>query len=264
MRSAFVLLFAFAACAAEPEGKVFVQSVPPGANILVNGSEGTADTGVKTPGMVSLPKGMRTLVLRKEGFVDAPVTVVVGDAIVKPDVVKMIVPRAEVEVTSDDPGWRLFVDGKPLFDKAGAVAVTPCTVSLPVCTCQIGWAKAGFVDVVQKVTVEKETVSLEMKAKPSKGGSRLLLLRPEVVPGWYLGKNPEWSTKIEIRADGLVRGPKFNDGSVISPEPNGRWSVKGNELVFAWFKFGIESLEYDGATGVFANKKGFSLTPVGK
>jgi hypothetical protein len=235
------------------EGKVFVQSDPPGAGIFVLANGELKDSGVKTPGLVTLPKGPSTLTLRKSGFEDKDVVVVAGDAIAKPDAVKLVPPTVEVEVTSADPGWRVFVDGKPLRDKTGGVAVTPCTVSMPVGTYNVGWGKEGFADIVERVVVDKSITSIEAKAKPRAGQSALLLLRKEVVPGLYRGSHPHWKSMVELTTDGLV--------AMLGAEPTGRWVVKGNDLIITWFKYGAEPSSYVSSTGEFSNKAGFSLVP---
>jgi hypothetical protein len=129
------------------DGKVYVQSDPVGASILVRQNNELRDTGMKTPSLVQLPKGPTTLVLRKEKYVDLVVEVTSGDAIVKTDVVKLEMPKYDVEVTVSPEmgdGWNVFVDGKPVMDKAGKPAVAPCTVKLASGNFIFTMVKEGF------------------------------------------------------------------------------------------------------------------------
>lgn len=249
-----MLLLCLSALGGE-EGKVFVQSDPAGASIFVLANGELKDSGVKTPGMVTLPKGPSTLMLRKAGLEDKDVVVVAGDAISKAEVVKLEPPTVEVEVTSADPGWRVFVDGKPLKDKLGKKAVTPCTVLMPVGTYQIGWAKDGSADVVEKLTTDKATVSVDMKAKPRVGKSALLVMRRELIPGFYRAVYPSRQERFQLMEDGTLR-------LIGSIDARDSWEFKDNTLIIHWPRWNLtEVLTYDRATGQFAKKEvGFTMT----
>jgi len=164
--------------AAKGDGKVYVQSNPVGAAIFVEVEDGLRDTGVKTPGMVSLPKGETKLVLRKDKFEDAKVNIVAGDAIIKTDVVVLEKPKFDVDIIAEGfDGFAVYVDGKSVMDKTGKQAIAPCTVRLPSGNYQLGLAKEGFQDVFQRVTV-KET------------GMEPVVVKGKVVAGRNILGNP--------------------------------------------------------------------------
>jgi hypothetical protein len=235
------------------EGKVYVQSVPSGAEIFLNGDEEPKALNAKTPGMVKLPYGPAVLVLRKEGFADAKIQVVSGAAISKSEVVKLQLPQVEVDVLSAEPGWRLFRGGQPLKDKAGKTAVTPCTILLPKGRSTLGLAKEGFVDITERVTVDEKTEMFEVKAKPRKGRSRLLLMRKELVPGVYQAYHPSWKGKVTLTEDGRIVG---------AGSGGDRWEFQGLTLTLRWTKHRPERLNYDMVKKEFIGEKaGFRMIP---
>ncbi len=216
-------------CGEAPTGKVFVQSTPAGADIFVVVSGELKDSGVNTPGLVELPRGPALITLRKSGFADKEVHVTVGAAIIKTEAVKLEPPKIEVEVTSTDPGWQLFIDGVPLVDKTGKRAVTPCTVLLPVGKYSLGFGKEGFYDVIERVAVDKSTASLNMKSKPRKGRSALLLAEARSFCGQWNVQSGNWSAVWTLRPDmkwsgstGACRAGTwlFKDGRLHIQRPN--------------------------------------------
>ncbi len=235
------------------EGKVFVQSDPPGAGIFVLANGELKDSGVKTPGLVTLPKGPSTLTLRKSGFEDKDVVVVAGDAIAKPDAVKLVPPTVEVEVTSADPGWRVFVDGKPLEDKLGKKAVTPCTAMLPIGTYSLGWAKDGFADMAERVVVDKTVTSIDTKAKPRAGKSALLTFRKELVPGTYKVVHPRWQAVWKLLDNGEIR-------DAVTGGLFAKWHLVGNTLIVYWLQYNNTTTFTPAGSDGFTEKDGARMT----
>jgi hypothetical protein len=155
------------------DGKVFVQSDPPGASIiLIAENDVRMDTGSKTPSLVQLPKGQQALSLEMPGMKPSPVGVTVGDSIAKTTVFKLEPITTSINVIFED-GWSVFLDGKRALDETGAQPTTPCTVSSPLGTHSLAIAKDGFSDISQRIDV-KENMTVEFKQKPSKGVSVLL------------------------------------------------------------------------------------------
>lgn len=204
------------------DGKVYVQSVPVGATILVRQNNELRDTGAKTPSLVQLPKGPATLVLRKEKYEDSVVEVTSGDAIVKTDVVKLEMPKFDVEVTVSPEmgdGWSVFVNGKPMMDNAGNPAVAPCTVRLANGTFLIGLAKDGFRDPqTVKVVVNESGSTMVVKGTPVQGQSRLICTAKPEIPsspiviqankkvGFMIGSIPAGSSLVFQYVDGVWKG----------------------------------------------------------
>lgn len=228
--------------ASRGDSKIYVQSNPTGATILVEAEDGLRDTGVKTPGMVSLPKGTVKLVLQKDKYVEGRLTVTAGDAIVKTDVVTLNPFMVSVDVTVPNEfgdGWIIFVDGKPAMDQAGKPAVAPCTIKVPLENHRIQVAKEGFVDSYPKsVTVAKgKEQAVAIEGRPAKGSSQLITpLNNSVIKYGYLvglwrfdKDNPPSSGTWDI---------SIKDGKLLVTEDNGNsWSdyveVKDG-LIFAW------------------------------
>jgi len=163
--------------AVKGDGKVYVQSNPVGASILVEAEDGLRDTGSKTPSLVQLPKGNAVLVLRKEKYEDQKVSVQIGDAIVKTDVAVLEKPKFDVDIIAEGfDGFMVFIDGKPIADKTGRQAIAPCTVRLPSGNSMLGLAKEGFQDVVQRVTVKETGMEqVKVRGKAVGGVSRIIL-----------------------------------------------------------------------------------------
>lgn len=214
------------------DGKVYVQSSPVGASILVRQNNELRDTGSKTPSLVQLPKGPTTLVLRKDKYEDGVVEVVAGDAIAKPDVVKMEFPKYDVDVTVSaemGEGWGVFVDGKPIMDKTGKPAVAPCTIRLAAGTFTIGAAKDGFRDPQGiKSIVNENKSTAEVKGTPVQGQSKLIATaKPEIpnspitIPankevGYMIGSVPVGSTLAFQYVDGKWKG--WGVGATENPD----------------------------------------------
>jgi len=225
------------------DGKVYVQSNPIGASILVRQNNELRDTGAKTPSLVQLPKGPTTLVLRKDKYEDSEVQVVAGDAITKPDVVKMEFPKYDVEVTVSaemGEGWSVFVDGKPVMDKTGKPAVAPCTIQLPAGNAVVATAKEGFKDSQPvRIAVKESGNSAEIKGRAGAGQSALIA---------YMIKNQDWSgtwqvalsyplslqvkkvgTGYELRVSDLTQ-----DGKVKKSATTNSFTKDGQTLLFKW------------------------------
>lgn len=161
------------------EGRVYVASEPEGASIFVVKIEGgnTVEhpTQATTPGMVPLEIRVEPyeLILRKEGFKEKRFSVQVDKAsIIKPAAQKMDPATRSVDILYAEPGWQVFVDGKPVNDAEGNVAKTPCTIQLPDGAKEVQLAKEGFQDLSVKSGAPGAV--LEFKGKPWKGQSKLL------------------------------------------------------------------------------------------
>src|SRR6185295_18692320 len=96
------------------DGRVFVQSEPAGAKILLAVPSGRAETGSRTPALVQVPRGEQKLFLELAGMRAVELSVNVGDAIVKLDSVKFEPIRVPVDIIFED-GWLVFIDGKHFF-----------------------------------------------------------------------------------------------------------------------------------------------------
>lgn len=180
MRTAVTLILMAMSFAlfAEEDGKVFVKSEPAGADLFLlvdNGDETTTEKALdkKTSALVQIPQGKHVLILKLAGFVNAKLEVdVKGTAILKPDVVKMEKPTADIDLVFEE-GWQVFANKLPIKDKHGNPAVTPCTVTFVLGSIDIAFAKEGFSDISQKIDV-KENGAVEVKGKTVKGTSKFL------------------------------------------------------------------------------------------
>ena len=215
--------------AVKGDGKVYVQSNPVGASILVEAEDGLRDTGSKTPSLVQLPKGNAVLVLRKEKYEDQKVSIQIGDAIVKTDVAVLEKPKFDVDIIAEGlAGFFVYVDGKPVMDKTGKQAIAPCTIRLPSGNSMLGLAKEGFQDVVQRVMV-KETGMEQVKVRGRAVGGKTVLANP-----W----NGVTYRVYEITAPSTgYRGWRwfFSNGKVL--DENGTeatWTIKGNEITLTY------------------------------
>lgn len=176
MKTLFLLLMLSCAALAE-DGKVFIKSDPAGAMVsLIIDNEGKPrefkELG-KTGTLIQAPKGEQRFLLSLADYSPEIIKVTVADGIVKPDVVKLEKPKVSIDVVFDE-GWAVYIDKQPVKDKQGKPAVTPCTISLTIGTTEIGIAKEGFNDIVQKVEAAAKVSSVELKGKPVKGTSKLL------------------------------------------------------------------------------------------
>ncbi|HEY3319908.1 MAG TPA: PEGA domain-containing protein [Planctomycetota bacterium] len=168
---------------APTDGKAFIKSEPAGAAIiLVNADGGKMDTGKATPALVQLPVGRQSLELTLKGRKPAIFTVEVdGKTIAKPDAATMEPLTIPVDVIFDE-GWTVFVDGKCTYIADMTKAETPCTVSLPLGTHELGLGKEGFLDIKQRIeildgglkTSGMPTNTLTITNRPSKGTSGLV------------------------------------------------------------------------------------------
>lgn len=159
---------------AEEAGKVWVQSEPAGADILVMDKDNKpSPTGSATPAMIRPPKGAVNIVLRKAGYKDTQMLVEVGEGILKPEKVKLELPSFDVDVIYAEEGWVVYVDDKPAVDKSGQPATPPCTLVLTTGRHKVVLAKEGFVDLLQPVEV-KAADTVEIKMKTVKGVSAVM------------------------------------------------------------------------------------------
>jgi hypothetical protein len=160
---------AVAGKAEKGDGKIYVQSKPVGAQILVVQNGELRDTGLKTPSLVQLPVGRAELVLRLAKHDEAKMNTDVTTSISKPEAVVMEPEKFDLEVTAEaalGDAWDVYVDGKPAMDKAGKPAVAPCTVRVAEGARSIQLAKDGFVDpaavrVTVKAGVENTAVTVK-------------------------------------------------------------------------------------------------------
>lgn len=130
------------------DGKLYVQSEPAGADIIVEQDGEWRSTGKATPALINPAQGKVMIVLRKQGFKDAQLEVEVGDSIVRSNKVALEQASKRVDILfehGDD--WQVFVDGKPVSDVNGKVARTPCTIELPAGAKLVQIAKEGFLDI---------------------------------------------------------------------------------------------------------------------
>ena len=155
------------------DGKAYVQSDPPGAELLLVDADGKRDLGKKTPTLIQIPKGHQTISIEVKGMKTATLQIEIDDKnITKPPVVKLEPVTVQIEIIFE-PDWIVFIDGKKAKDVAGKYPTTPCKVEAPPGMHTITVAKEGFGDISQKVDLQ-ESASIEIKNKGSKGSSMLL------------------------------------------------------------------------------------------
>lgn len=173
---------AVAGKAEKGDGKIYVQSKPVGAQILVVQNGELRDTGLKTPSLVQLPVGRAELVLRLAKHDEAKLNTDVTTSISKPEVVVMEPEKFDLEVTAEaglGDAWDVYVDGKPVLDKAGKPAVAPCTIRVAEGVRSIQLVKDGFVDtqpVRVQVKVGVENAGVVVKGRAVAGQSKTLTL----------------------------------------------------------------------------------------
>ena len=172
---------AVAGKAEKGDGKVYVQSKPVGAQILVLQGGELRDAGLKTPALVQLPVGRAELVLRLAKHDEAKLATDVTTSISKPAAVVMEPERFDLEVTAAPAlgdAWDVYVDGKQVMDKAGKPAVAPCTIRLAEGAHAIQLVKEGFADpAAVKVTVKAEgNAVILVKGRAVAGKSRTLAM----------------------------------------------------------------------------------------
>lgn len=160
---------------APTDSKVYVQSDPPGAAIILVSDTSRQNTMKKTPALVQLPKGKQTLSIELAGMKPATLSVDVGETVQKPEPVKLMPLTARVDVLFES-GWLIFADGQALRDAAGKQLTTPSTVEIPLGNHTIVIAKDGFSDLQQRVAVKDALAPMvvEMKGRPSAGTSLTL------------------------------------------------------------------------------------------
>ena len=218
------------------DGKVFVQSEPPGAQVVLVTEEGKKDTGKRTPALVELPKGVQRVEFSLKGYQTGRITVQVGDIIEKPEKIVLTMPTVAVDIVFEQ-GWTVFVDGK--IAKAVDKPETPCTVEVPLGVHEVGLAKEGFVDLAQRVTVSENGVKggnkVEFAYKPANGASalfaRLSIREKDRICGRYVTQ--EGGT-IMFTANGKFVG-WFGAG-------NGKWDYKNGKLLVMWDKWPMDTM----------------------
>lgn len=190
---------------ASTDGKVFVQSDPLGATIILMLNGVRADTGKKTPALVQLPKGHQNLSLELPKMKPAELGVDVSDSITKLAPVKLELIKVPVDVVFEE-GWLVFVDNKPCINDEAKQFTTPCTVGVPLGAHLISIAKDGFWDITQRVDV-KSNSAVDFKQRPSRGPSNLLKLSVAAAgatgPGDVLGKPVNILPLIDASKDSL-------------------------------------------------------------
>jgi len=220
------------------EGKVYVQSYPRGASILVRQNGELRDTGARTPSLVKLPKGPTTLVLRKDRYADSVVKAVAGDAIVKTEVVRLEPPKYDVEVTVSaemGDGWMIFVDRNPCKDKTGKIAIAPCTISVTSGRHVLSVAKTGFKDPSPTRFEVKDGAAspIEINNRPMKGSSAIMAwYRRVCLPKKYIGT---WikigtQTAFELKEGNVVVAPFAKNRKYVK----GTWKVVNQSVVFSF------------------------------
>lgn len=164
MRTILAVLVLASAVAVGADGRVYVQSDPPGAEIslLVDGAG--KDLG-KTPSMVTVPQGDQVIILTMKGYELNRVDIKVGDGIAKTGVVTLQVETKQVDVIFEED-WAIAVDGKRLRDVDGRPAKTPCTITVPPTTKEIVLSKDGYEDITYSITGLASPISV--KATPKK------------------------------------------------------------------------------------------------
>lgn len=211
------------------DGKIYVQSRPAGAQVLVVQGGELRDTGLKTPALVQLPVGRAELVLRLAKHDEAKLTADVTTSISKPEPVVMEPERFDLEVIAAPElgdAWDVYVDGKPAMDKAGKPAVAPCTVLVPEGAHVIQLAKEGFVDsAAVRVTVKAgENAPVTVKGRARAGKSRMmnLVTRKTILGLWDWTKNDKGTIEF------------YENGTILSQKPpfssTGTWKFENGTL----------------------------------
>ena len=165
------------------EGKVYVTSDPPGAEIFVEKRNHELDSSGKvTPALVSVPRRC-TLILRIAGFNDAKLQVnAKDDSIQKPAAVVLEKQLFDIDIVAErGDGFAVFIDKTPATDKSGQPAVIPCTVSLSVGEHEFGLAKEGFRDTTKTFNVDAKG-ELKFDDAPTVGVSKLLQIKAVDAP----------------------------------------------------------------------------------
>lgn len=222
---------------AAADGKALIQTDPPGASIILVLGETRIDLGRKTPATVQLPNGSQWLELELKGFRTERLDVIVEQkALAKPNLVKFLPLSGYVEIVFE-PGWTIFVDG------ADTGRVTPATLDLLAGPHEIGLARVGLRDVVQRETVKNlEKITLEPKPKPQPGPSTLLQaaaakIKEEMrlLVGKWEARNQAWYSIVDLKADGtfLTQTEKLT----------GKWKLELSTLVLTFDKHPEERLE---------------------
>jgi hypothetical protein len=150
------------------DGKLYVQSEPAGATILVEVEQELRDTGKKTPAMVNPAKGKALVVVRMDKYHDGRAEAEIGEGIAKTGIIKMDAEKINVDILFIEDGWRVYVDGNPTNDMGGKNALTPCTISMSLGEREITLSKNGFVDITQKIIISKNMYEITGKITKSK------------------------------------------------------------------------------------------------
>lgn len=241
------LLLLMASLVAAEEGRVYVQSDPPGADIslLVDGVG--KPLSQKTPSMIGITQGNQTIVVSKDGYVPRQININVASHITKTGIVKLEVQTSKVDILYED-GWTVFVNNKPINDVEGRLAKTPCTVEIQA-KATVTIAKAGY----QDMPIQIENGICKNLQVPERGQSRLLdqtlpkndstvvpqgpklATYPEsVLSRFQMDSEQHWNmlpaqVLVVSSKDGLDTQINL-DGSdkiFVWPHPNDRWSING-------------------------------------
>lgn len=204
---------AVAGKAEKGDGKVYVQSKPVGAQILVLQGGELRDAGLKTPALVQLPVGRAELVLRLAKHDEAKLATDVTTSISKPAAVVMEPERFDLEVTAAPAlgdAWDVYVDGKQVMDKAGKPAVAPCTIRVAEGAHAIQLVKEGFADPtpvrVKVKAVENEVILVKGRAQA--GQSRTISPLAKYAGKWVINYSIGTTRNYAIDLNGNV---EFNE-----------------------------------------------------
>jgi hypothetical protein len=111
---------------------------------------------------------------------------------------------------------------------------------MPLGTYNLGWAKDGFADVVEKVTVGKAMVSIKMKAKPPVGKSALIAMDIlDLCGDWQFTMSPDWVTMWKLKPDMTFSAA---DGRVR----RGTWRLNAGRLIAVFADGGTVDIAPDG------------------
>ncbi|MHC4199458.1 MAG: PEGA domain-containing protein [Planctomycetota bacterium] len=186
-------------------GRVFVQSKPKGARILVVEKDGIRDTGRRTPSMIRPNMGRVEIVLRKDGYEDKSTVLTLGEAIIKTEEIVLSEFVVDVDIVTEVAGWYVLVDGAVGRDAGGLPVRAPCTLGLRPGLRALTLVKDGYVDRRQKVTVKgdglRQTVRFAGKARRGRGSAWKVLLM--LIEGRWQLEYTNGATRVYVVKNGI-------------------------------------------------------------